>query len=396
MNTKNRYLLLVVGLVSVLHVTTRAAELTTQQRQIVDAVVADRIKEVQAKGLSKAALAELVKNVRKLSERKKEWHAWEPAMRIGFSVKDIRGAGVPIPDEIDAKVVADIIWQYENAYGEGNDRKYHREECARALGFIGHPDGIPTVLVSLREESGHFSWQALEGVSDTRFIPAIEKYLDFTCQQDAFPAIHCLGRMGTNGIPTLQRFLSGNDLALKRGAVEALIRIQSAVCIPILEKLRDASDKDIARKSQSGVMLIRSRIVDRVYTPSEWSSQDDARLSHLTSAALCEDEPVRSEAAVALLRIGEPTIWYLRCQLPNYSHGDTFNGAHFYVSERAASLLLRIGRPAIPALIDALCDEYEHGRQFAVDTLQKLTGQKMGADYELWSTWYLGMAKKDK
>jgi HEAT repeat protein len=395
MNTKKTSLILVMGLVSVFHATTRAAELTSQQRQIADAVVSDRVREVQVKRLSAAVMADLVENVRKLSERKKEWHASQPAMRIGFSVKELRGAGVPIPDEIDAKVVADIIWQYENAYGEGNKRKYHREECALALGLIGHPDGIPTLLVSLQEESGHYSWKALEGVSDTRFIPAIEKHLDFTSQQDAFPAIRCLGNMGTNGIQTLERFLSGNDLALKRGAVKALIRIQSAACIPILETLRDDSDKIIARKAQSGVMLIRSRIVDRIYTPPQWSSQDDVRLSHLTSVALVEDEPIRSKAAAALLRIGEPTIWHLRCQLPNYSHGDAFNGPHFYVSERAASLLLRIGRPAIPALIDALCDEHEHGRQFAVNTLQKLTGLKMSADYGLWSAWYLGITKTD-
>src|SRR3989304_845943 len=134
------------------------AELSIQQRKTADALVAKSINDIQGRIVKDA---DLQANIKELSRREKKWQGWKPAMRIGFCAKQCRESHVPMPEEIDERVIDDIIWQYENAYGDGNDLNYHRQECARALGFIGDTKGVPTILMSVERESGHFSWQAL-------------------------------------------------------------------------------------------------------------------------------------------------------------------------------------------------------------------------------------------
>lgn len=370
------------------------AELTAEQRHIADAVVGEHIRTTQDRITREAKLSE---NIDMLAERKKEWQGWVPAMRVGFCAKNSQEQHVPHPQTINAQVVQDIIWQYQNAYGDGNNLREHREECARALGFIGNSDGVSTILTSLERESGHFSWQALEGIADERFLPAITAHLDFACQQDAFPAIKCLTQIGTNAIPSLRQFLQGSDRALQRRAIDALITMEASDCVPLLDGLTNSADRQIAQKAQCGINRIRCRAIDKIYSQPTWAPEDDARLWHLTSTALFEEEKTaRAKASAAISKIGVPVIGYLRTQLPNYSHADTIKGADFFVSKRAADLMASLGPQAIPALIDALSDEYEHGRRFAAEALQKITGEAHGSDFERWRTWYLKQKDTEK
>jgi hypothetical protein len=358
--------------------------LTAEQRKIADAVVGRQIREVRARIIAKA---ELGGNIRRLSRRKKRWGGWQPAMRVGFCVKRCKEAHVAVPRRIDESVVDDIIWQYENAYGSGNDLKYHREECARALGFIGHPKGVPTILKSLGREGGHFSWAALEGMSDERFIGAIEEHLDFTSQQDAFPAMRCLAGIGPASIATLRRFVGGDDKALRREAVNSLIEIEAAECVSVLEEL--SKDGELGAKAEAGVLRIRCRAIDEIYDVPRREPEDESRLYYLTSRALFdEDEKARGQAAEAVLKIGEPAVWHLRQQLANDSHRDRPGTPEFFISERACELLGRIGEPAVAALIDALCDEEEHSRRFAAEALRRITGETLDSKYDEWRDWY--------
>lgn len=363
----------------------RAAELTAEQRTVTDALVAKPIRTVQARIVAEA---DLRRNIKRLSRRKKEWGGWQSAMRAGFCAKKCRESHVPVPKQIDEAVVDDVIWQYENAYGAGNDLKYHREECARALGFIGHPRGLPTIIKSLAREGGHFSWQALEGVSDEQFIAAIEANLDFTSQQDAFPAIICLAEIGPASIPTLRRFLEGDDRALRREAVNALVKVGAAECVPILQEL--SKEPELAAKAEAGLLRIRCRAIDKIYSPPCWKPEDESRLYYLTNRGLFDEDPsTRAQAADALVKLGDSAVWHLRRQLPNYSHADGPEGPAFLISQRACELLSQIGEPAVPALIDALCDEYPHSRRFARQALGRITGETLDAQYDDWKNWYL-------
>ena len=137
MNTKQIRLVCILAISVVLPFgRSLGAELSAQQRKIADSLVGKRIAEIQTRIVKDADLAA---NIKQLARREKKWQGWQPAMRIGFCVRECRDLHVPIPAGITKEVVDDIIWQYENAYGDGNDLKYHREECARALGFIGNP-----------------------------------------------------------------------------------------------------------------------------------------------------------------------------------------------------------------------------------------------------------------
>ena len=370
------------------HVRSFGAELTREQRKIADALVAKRIQEIQSGIVERA---DLEANIQELAQRTKEGRGLEAVSQIGFCANYCRDAHVPIPEAINEDVVSDIVWQYENPHGfHGNDLKDHREVCARALGFIGHPKGVPTVLKSLEREGGHCSWQALEGISDERFISAIEEHLDFTCQQDASPAIKCLGRIGTPAIPTLRRFLEGQDRGLKREAAEALVSIGTPECIPLLEVLSKGEDRDLAAKAHAGILHIRCRAVDGICSPPAWDPEDESRLRHLTYLALFEEDAViRSRATEAIVQLGEPAVWHVRLELPNKAHGGGSAGPHFFISERASDLLAQIGDPSVPALLDALCDERPHSRRSAAQALRRITGEAFDANYDDWKTWYL-------
>ncbi len=388
------HILVAVACLFVANVRATDSELTVEQRRVADAVVGERIRTIQDWIVKDANLSE---NIGRLAKRQRDERSCEPAVRIRFCVQRCQDQHVPPPHTIDTQVVENIIWQYHNAYGEGNDQKSYREACAHALGVIGNAEGIPIILTSLARESGHYSWQALKGIADEKLLPAIAAHLDFACQQDAFPAITCLARIGTNAIPTLQRFLQGSDRALQRAAVDALIAIEAADCLPVLNGLTNSTDDQIALKARCGIQRIQCRAVDRIYSPVRWAPEDDARLWHLMCAVLFEDDKtMRSKASAAMLRIGMPVTGYLRDQLPNRSHADTSTGPVLTVSKDATALMVSLGSRAVPALIDALTDETQHARVFAAEALQKITGEAGGSDYDTWRGWYLKQRGTDK
>ena len=369
---------------------TQADGLTPAQRRLADAVVGSRITEVRDQI---ARDSNLEASITALSQRKSAWRAWEPAAHVGWCVRRCKEAKVPVPSSINTRVIDDIIWQYDNAYGSSNpDRREHREECARALGFIGDPRGVPTIVESLRQQGGSMSWQALEGISDARFIEAIEKYLDFSRQQDAFPAIASLAGLGSASIPTLERFMRTSDRATKERVADALLRIATPECLPLFEQLKATSDSVISGKARAGIMRVRCRALDRTYRPSALEEEDECRLFHLARLAVGDqdvDETRRREAASALVAIGTAAVDTLRPALSSRAHGDGPDGAVHTVAPRAAAILAQIGRPAIPCLIDSLCDENSETWGFAAEALERITGEHFCPDYAKWSVWYL-------
>ena len=155
----------------------------------------------------------------------------------------------------------------------------------------------------------------------------------------------------------------------------------------------------MARSAQYGILRIHSRRIDRIYIAPALSPHDESRLWHLMHVAIYgamfgdsfdDNVEMRSKASEALVKIGAPAIGVLREQLSSYGH---FDGptTWYFVSERAADILKRIGEPAVPALIDGLCDKYEHTRKHALQALQELAGQTYGPDYELWRDWFFSV-----
>jgi hypothetical protein len=370
-----------------------AEELTPEQRKIADALVAERISEIRAKIINKAKLKE---SISELSQRKKGHPAWEQARRIASCVGGCRRAHVAVPEVITDEVVDDIIWQYDNtshydkARGRtSRDEKNHRRACAGALAAIGNPKGTATILRSLEREGGYFTWPSLGRIPDERFIAAIEKNFDLSSHQSAFPAIACFEGIGVASIPTLRRFVEGKDRSLRSRAVEALIKIGSPRCIPILKPVAESGKGGLAAEARAGILRIRRRTRDGVYAKPVLPPEDESRLWYLTLQALGsygdKDKEARTRAADALVRIGQPSVLFLRPGLASYAHID-YKG-YFYISDRAAKILVRIGEPAIPCLIDGLCDRYGHARRHAAEALGRITGEALGPDYEAWVAW---------
>ncbi len=377
---------LCAALLCLLYCSVLGKELTAEQRAIADALVGKQIKEFQA---NKIKGWELQSNIEKLKKHEIKWQGYAPAVEIGYCAAGCRALHIPIPEEINDTVVDDIIWQYENASGDKNDIKYYKEACACALGNIGNKKGVPTILKSLERESGHTSWNGLEGIADESLIPAIEKYLDFDSQQDSLSAIKCLTSIGPKSIPTLHRFLKGRDNTLKREAINAIIKICDIQCIPVLEEVIAWNNPEFTEKAKAGILLISCRASDKIYSPPKLSPEDESRVYYLTILVFSDitDPNLRNEATKTMLKLGESSIWNLRLTLSSTGHEES-PYLIFPASERARDILTKIGEPAIPALIDALCDEQQHCRNFAAQALQKITGETFGADYEKWKSWY--------
>jgi hypothetical protein len=368
-------------------------ELTKEQRAIVDALVGKEIKEIQAEII---VSTELQKNIKLLSRREKTFEVWGgPMDQISFFVAQCRESHVPILQDINDSVVDDIIWQYENTTLEGTSLLDYRKRCIRLLSLIGNKKAIPIIASSLERETWDGEWPPLDLISDEKLIPPIEMNQGRRHSQSyAIPAVKCLGDIGYKAIPILKQFLNVDDPAIRRETIDALIKICDPQCIPVLEEVIAWNNPEFTEKAKAGILLIRCRAIDKIYYPPSWNPEDDARLLYLTNLVLTDMDPnVRAKATEATLNIGGPTVWYLRLGLPNKAHANRGlpEGPFYFVAERARDILSRIGEPAIPALIDALCDEYVYpqNRLFAAQALQKITGQTFEPDYEKWKSWYL-------
>jgi hypothetical protein len=368
-------------------------ELTAEQRAIADALVGKQIKEIQAEIIKSS---ELKKNIEAISLRQKDIHGKVQASDIGRCANQCRNSHVLIPLEINDKAVDDIIWQYENPSGYDTGLlKDHKHQCITALSLIGNKRAIPTIIMSLKNDSWDNDWPPVEVIADESFIAPIESYTALRHNQAfSIPAIKCLGAIGPKSISTLKQFLKEDDQAIRREAINALIKICDMQCIPVLEEVIALNNPEFTEKAQAGILLIRCRAIDKIYSPPKWNPEDDARLLYLTNLVLSDMDPnVRAQATEATLKIGDSTVWYLRLGLPNKAHAmrGSIDGPFYFVAERARDVLTLIGESSIPALIDALCDEYVYpqNRRFASQALQKITGETFGPDYEKWKSWYL-------
>lgn len=382
-------------------------QLTPPQRALADELVAKRIAAIQNE-LASEPLTDLTENIAELAKRKSQWQSSTPAMRIAWFVERCRARHVPVPNSINEAVVDDIIWQFQNAYGtEELDRKRHRAECARALGLIGHPKGVPFIIAALEQDDReHTPWLGLRALGDERLIPAIDANLDFNNQQDASPAIASLALSGEKAVPVLQRFLIRPDRVLRQSAVDALIQVGTPTCIPILKQYLEEHDGEFKGKIEAGIDRIHCRAIDKIYVPTTLIEQDQARLWHLVDLAIATDHNslkpqspqqlrTREEAAVALIKMGDVAIETIRSRLENsWDMGDAAVGLDNTEAARAIAILQRIGSPSIPALIDGLCDEVPYSRQRAAATLRQMTGQRFAADYAVWSRWFLALNQR--
>ena len=371
-------------------VTSEGGALTAEEDRRVDEVIGEYVSATRGRIIAEA---DLEHNIELLKRGGTGWDSWQSPMRIGWCAKSCRDAFVPVPASIDDSVVDAIVPLAGNTVGiDEANRRYIRQEVARALSFIGDKRALGTVLNILETEGGHFAWQGLPEIADPAMIPIIERKLDFTNQQDALPAIAALERIGRAAIPLLERLTQSTDRALRRRAVDALSAIQSVDGLPALDALSDDPDLDIRRKAQAAARIIRSREIDRVYRPPRINPETKRKLHCLTKVAYPSDAAGawdRMDPAVraVFISLGPKAIPVLRELLGSYGHVDGPGGPDYFVTNEVAEILAEIGRPSVPALIDALNDEMSHVHAPAAEALQRLTGEDFGIDYDAWRDW---------
>jgi HEAT repeat protein len=190
---------------------------------------------------------------------------------------------------------------------------------AEALGEIGHNSTVPTLIAAFKDSGGNMH-------EETE---------------------NALVTIGKPAIPALSAALKDSDRGVRRRAAEALGEIGHVSAVPILiEALKDGS-KHVrlrAKASNSGVRQQAAKALGKIGHVSA--------VPALIEALKDGGEHVRSRAAEALGAIGDDTA--VPALIVALKDSDE------YVRKRATEALVKIGKPAVPALIAALKNGNKH------------------------------------
>jgi len=364
-----------------------STELTASQREQVDALVAGQIAE--EKDQVHCEVGTLVDSIKTATD-------CQSAFELGRCAKEYRDAGRPPPAEINAEVVARTLAVLEGipADKEGWSNRNH---CASALLLLAAPEAVPAVIKVLAAKPPvpswtSSAWEEIDELPDERFVPLIKKArLD---RSGAASAIKMLGKLGTKGLPLLERYAKGKDEYLRREAMEAIANIDWPRAQVLLRKLpkNDWRLNEIRLEHES---LARQE-ADGLCPQSTLVPEDAERVVYLVRLAVdSEADPTMKQKAVELVvSLGAAAVPELRKCLRSGAHRDMRGGIpEYYEAQDAAGMLQRIGEPAIGCLVQGLDDT--RARQAVAEVLWKLTGQKLDWTYDAWSKWFRE-ARKDK
>ena len=374
-----------------------ARGLSTEQRRIIDEAVASAMAKIQA---DIARRSDLAGNIARLAAPRKGLRDWEPAYQVGLCVQQCRKARVPVPKAVNEKVINDIILRYKNpVYPDESDRRRHRGECARALGWIGHSKAVTEIIRDcLKTDGGELAWRAVEGSTDKRLLPDVISLVNPKDPLQARAAACFLAGHGKEGLPTLKKILRDSTPFARQTAIYSLVRICQPECLGPLEQLLRSGrrlDRETKRMLVAAIWTLRCRAVDKTYLPPVLPYEDQCRLFHLGSLAAGASDPQTARKMESVLWKLGPTLAasVLRGQISSTRHVDTGMGPAYEISRRAGELMARIGEPAIPALLDALNHKHGHARGSAARALKQITGQDLGTNYAPWRRWCLRTGK---
>ncbi len=215
-----------------------------------------------------------------------------------------------------------------------------RVVCVDILGRIKDKKAVPVIIDVLNEKKMTMrcnAARALGNIGDKRAAPALIRLLGDHEWQVRFYAVEALGKIGDKDAskPLANLLLIDSSQRVRFAAIEGLAALDSrAEYRAVLEAF---SDKNLK---------IRSYAIDLA---SSWMVQGavDAIINRLKSD---RSNKVRASSAYAL---------------------------GIYASY-----------DAVPALIDALNDDYKNVRICAIRALEKISGQDYGKDEQKWNHWF--------
>jgi HEAT repeat protein len=269
-----------------------------------------------------------------------------------------------------------------------SDRKVElRRQAADALGWIGPEarEATPALLAALKDEDAatvKIACQALSFIAEERAVAPLVELFQSERAETKLEAGRALWRLGAKAESIWPALLALAQGPLdKTGPARDLLASFGPLAVPLLTKA--LGDNEAARREAAADILGRIGPPARPAVPSLLAALKDktSSVSLISALALAQIDPTRAGPAVPLLADALDT--------PAAAHALAYIGADARAAVpdliavlkppkdttgetrvRAAQLALaRIGKPAVPALIEALKDKKKDAAPLAAETL---------------------------
>jgi len=301
----------------------------------------------------------------------KDERAVEPLIRA-LGDKDPLGgaaaAAIALGEIGDSRAVKPLIGLLEVGRSSKDDGSLRAFSVATALGKIGEPAVEPLIAILGHEnsEARANAAMALGTTKDTRAVEPLIAALEDEDQSVRASAAGALGQIkDARAVEPLVAALAEGDANVTRVAVHALREMEADRAVEqLILVLRDGE----AEKQVSAATILGDIGDNRAVEPLINALEDNnlrVRTAALKALAKIDDE-----------RVVEPLVAAVR-------------GEVLPLRMDAISALGNVKDPrVIEPLIDALTDEEPVIREYAANSLQKLTGQNFGQDQAKWRAWW--------
>ncbi|NQT95525.1 MAG: HEAT repeat domain-containing protein [Candidatus Omnitrophica bacterium] len=205
-------------------------------------------------------------------------------------------------------------------------------------------------------------------IKDKRAVPVIISVLEEKKMTMRYNAARALGKIGDNkATPPLIKLLKDTEWEVRFFTAEALGKIGD-----------DRAAKPLANvalsDSQVKVRLVAIQALDNVEGKSEYKA---------VIGALSDNDPeIRSYAAEL------SASWNIEDSLPIITGMLKDDRANITRASCAHALGVYNNIATVPALIEALGDDYKDVRIYALESLKKISGQSYGFNKDKWNHWF--------
>jgi HEAT repeat protein len=234
-----------------------------------------------------------------------------------------------------------------------------RRAAAEALGKLGDPQAVPALIGALGEWGDLWSEnvrraaaEALGKLGDPQAVPALIQALGDSDWDVRRAAAEALAKIGTPAVPALIQALGDSDWDVRRAAAEALGAIGDPQAIPALIQALGDSGWDVRRAAAEALGAIG----------------DPQAVPPLSVWAHAGEDAARD----ALQTLGHPMLDLPQAVAQVVAQGAWGVLIRALTCTQVREVVVGLGAPAVPALIQALGDSDWDVRRAAAEALGKL------------------------